>query len=81
VVFIIGVVAGALMGLFVSDQMLSFLNVTEAGERIEPGFILETRWPVVALGVGIVMAVFAVAIWMASRAVGRGAEAEALRTE
>jgi putative ABC transport system permease protein len=81
VVFAMGIAAGCLMGLFVSDQMLSFLNVTEAGERIEPGFILQTRWAVVALGVAVVVAVFAVALWLASRSVGRGAEAQALRTE
>lgn len=81
VVFVMGVVAGCILGLFVSDQMLSFLNVTESGERIEPGFILETRWSVVALGVGVVAAAFSIALWLASRAVGRGAEAAALRTE
>jgi ABC-type lipoprotein release transport system permease subunit len=81
IVFAMGVVAGCLLGLFVSDQMLSFLNVTENGERIEPGFILETRWGVVALGVGAVVAAFSVALWLASRSVGRGAEAQALRTE
>ena len=76
-----GIGAGALMGMFVSDQMLSFLDVTETGERIEPAFILRTKWLIVGLGVGLVAAVFSVALWMASHAVGRGTEAAALRSE
>lgn len=81
VVFVMGIGAGALMGLFVSDQMLSFLDVTESGERIEPPFILQTRWLIVSLGVGLVAAVFTVALWLASHSVGRGTEAAALRTD
>ena len=79
VVFVVGVAAGCLLGLFVSNQMLSFLDVTEAGERVEPGFILETRWAMVAFGVAVVVGVFAAALWLAARVVGRGAEAQALR--
>ena len=81
VVFGMGIGAGALMGMFVSEQMLSFLDVTETGERIEPAFILRTRWLIVGLGVGLVAAVFSVALWLASHAVGRGTEAAALRSE
>ena len=81
IVFGLGVIAGAIMGLFVSDQMLSFLNVTESGDEIEPSFILETEWGYVLIGVALVLAVFSVALWLASRSVGRGAEAQALRTE
>ncbi|MCA9823756.1 MAG: ABC transporter permease, partial [Dehalococcoidia bacterium] len=81
VVFAMGIGAGVVMGMFVSDQMLSFLDVTETGDRIEPSFILQTQWLIVGLGVGLVAAVFSAALWLASRSVGRGTEAAALRTE
>ncbi len=80
VVFVVGVTAGCLLGLFVASRLLSFLNVTEAGERVEPGFILETRWLMVGAGVAVVVLVFSAALWLASRVVGRpAAEAQALR--
>ena len=80
-VFAVGVSAGCLLGLFVSSRMLSFLDVTERGERVEPSFILETRWPVVGLGVLVVFAVFALALWLAARSVARSTDAAALRGE
>jgi ABC-type lipoprotein release transport system permease subunit len=81
VVFVVGVSAGCALGLFVSGRMLSFLDVTETGERVEPAFIIETEWLLVAIGVLVVLAVFAGALWLASRIVGRTADAQALRTE
>jgi len=81
VVFVVGVSAGCLLGLFVSSRMLSFLDVTETGERVEPAVITETEWLLVALGVVVVLAVFSSALWLASRIVGRTADAQALRTE
>jgi ABC-type antimicrobial peptide transport system permease subunit len=81
VVFIVGVSVGCGMGLFVSDRMLSFLDVTETGDRVEPGYILETRWWLVGLGVAVVLAVFMLAVWLASRVVARGGEGTVLRGE
>ena len=81
VVFVVGVSAGCALGLFVSRRMLSFLDVTEAGERVEPGFIIQTEWLLVVLGVLVVLAVFSTALWLAARIVGRTADAAALRTE
>ncbi len=80
-VFLVGVAAGSALGLFVSSRMLSFLDVTETGERVEPSFIVETRWLTVAVGIVVVFALFAVALWLASRLAGRTASAEALRSE
>lgn len=81
VVFVVGVSAGCVLGLFVSQRMLSFLNVTEAGERVEPAFIVQTEWLLVAAGVFVVFVVFWSALWLAARIVGRTADAAALRTE
>ena len=81
VVFVVGVASGCVLGLFVSSRMLSFLDVTEAGERVEPSFILETRWLMVAAGVLVVFAVFALALWLAARIVSRTSDTQALRTE
>ena len=80
-VFVVGVTSGAFLGLFVSSRMLSFLNVTEAGEKVEPGFILETRWPMVAAGVVLVFVMFAIALWVSARTVARNTDAAALRSD
>jgi hypothetical protein len=80
-VFVVGVVAGAFLGIFVSTQMLSFLEVDEEGQRIEPPFILETQWLLVTIGVVAVVAVFLFALWATSRLVARRADTAALRTE
>ena len=81
IVFVVGVVTGCALGLFVSSRMLSFLEVTETGEVVEPGFILETRWLFVALGISVVLAVFAFTLWLSARIVTRTADAQALRAE
>ncbi|MCH6552111.1 MAG: (d)CMP kinase, partial [Planctomycetes bacterium] len=39
----VGVVAGIVVGQVVGRRMLSFLEVTEAGLPVEPGFVLETE--------------------------------------
>jgi putative ABC transport system permease protein len=81
IVFVVGIAAGCGLGLFVSDRMLSFLEVTESGDRVEPPFILETQWLLVALGVVVVLAVFATALWLTARIVGRTSDAAALRAD
>lgn len=81
VVAVAGVATGTLMGLVVGRRMLSFLDVTETGARVEPAFILETEWGFVAACVGAVLLVFAAALVLAVRVVSAIAGAQALRTE
>lgn len=81
IVGVVGVAAGVLVGQFVGRRMLSFLDVTEAGLPVEPGFVLQTEWTFVMVGAAAVAAVFAVALVAAVRALGRTSDAAALRTE
>ncbi len=81
VVVVIGLVGGGYLGLFVARRMLSFLNVTENGDRVEPSFILQTNWAFVAASGGVVLLVFAVALVFAVRQLSRISDAQALRTE
>jgi putative ABC transport system permease protein len=81
IVAVAGTAVGAFLGLVVGRQMLSFLDVTEQGTKIEPGFVLQTQWGVVAIAVGVVLLVFAAALVLATRVVARIADSQALRTE
>jgi hypothetical protein len=81
IVAVAGTAVGAFLGLVVGRQMLSFLDVTEQGTKIEPGFVLQTQWGVVAIAVGVVLVVFAAALVLATRVVARIADSQALRTE
>lgn len=78
---IVGVTIGAYLGLVVGRRMLSFLNVTETGQRVEPEFILQTDWGMVAAGGGVVAAVFVLGLVMAVRVLARTNDAQALRNE
>ncbi len=80
-VSIIGVVVGAYLGLVVGRRMLSFLDVTEAGQRVEPGFILQTDWAIVAGGGGVVVGIFVVALLLAVRVLASTSDAAALRND
>ncbi len=80
-VSIVGVVVGAYLGLIVGRRMLSFLDVTEAGKRVEPGFILQTDWAMVAGGGGVVAAIFVLALLLAVRVLSRTTDAAALRND
>lgn len=81
VVFAAGTGAGAVLGLLLGRQMLSFLNVTEDGAKVEPPFILVTHWLLVGIGLALVLAIFAAALVMATRTVNRTSDAQALRLE
>ena len=81
IVGVVGVAAGVLVGQFVGRRMLSFLDVTEAGLPVEPGFVLQTDWTFVVVGAAVVAVVFAVALIGAVRAMARTSDAAALRTE
>jgi ABC-type antimicrobial peptide transport system permease subunit len=81
IVAVAGSAAGAVLGLFVGRQMLSFLDVTETGAKVEPQFILQTQWALVGGAIGVVLVVFAAALVLATRMVAAVADAQALRTE
>lgn len=80
-VIVLGLVAGAYLGLVVGRQMLSFLNVTEDGGRVTPPFVLQTDWGVVAAGVAVVLLIFGGALLLAVRVLAGSTDAQALRTE
>ena len=81
IVGVVGVAAGVLVGQFVGRRMLSFLDVTEAGLPVEPGFVLQTEWTFVIVGAAAVAAIFAVALVATVQALSRTSDAAALRTE
>ena len=81
VVFVAGTGAGAILGLFLGRQMLTFLDVTESGAKVEPPFILVTQWLLVGAGVVLVLAIFVAALMLATREVNRTSDAQALRVE
>ncbi|MCC6388762.1 MAG: FtsX-like permease family protein [Dehalococcoidia bacterium] len=81
VVAVAGVVTGAVLGLIVGRQMLSFLDATEDGARVEPSFILQTEWTVVAGAVGVVGLIFLGALLAATRYLATTSDAAALHTE
>jgi hypothetical protein len=80
-VAILGIVVGTYLGVLVGRRMLSFLDVTERGDPVEPSFILQTDWGFVAAGGLAVLVVFGVALIVAVRVLGRTSDAQALRTE
>jgi hypothetical protein len=81
VVAVVGVSIGAYLGLLVGRRMLSFLNVTETGRRVEPSFILQTDWGMVAGGGAIVGGIFVLALLLAVRMLARTNDAQALRND
>lgn len=81
VVVVTGVIAGVVLGLFVSGQMLSFLEVTQSGARVEPPFELKTEWLVVAGAAVLVAASCVAALVVVARDLSRPNEAAALRAE
>ncbi|MDZ7729668.1 MAG: FtsX-like permease family protein [Dehalococcoidia bacterium] len=81
IVGVIGMAAGVYLGTLVGRRMLSFLDVTASGERVEPGFILQTDWSIVAISLAAVGVIFIVGLAFAVRALSRTSDAQALRTE
>lgn len=80
-VVVLGIVAGTYLGLVVGRQMLSFLNVTETGNRVVPPFVLQTDWAVVIAGIVVVLLIFGAALVLAVRVLSGSTDAQALRTE
>jgi ABC-type antimicrobial peptide transport system permease subunit len=73
---LIGLVIGTLAGLRISSTMLSFLNVTDTGNAVVPGFDLITRWDTVgiafaAVGVAFVGGVLALGVYFLRLPVSR----------
>ena len=77
----VGIVVGAVSGLILGNQMLSFLEFTETGTRVEPPFILQTDWIMVGIGVGVILLVFVLALVAARGFLARNSDSTALRTE
>ena len=78
-VLVIGTTIGILLGRQVASIMLSFLGVTEEGVRVLPPFILETDWSALAMGVGTLGVLVAVALIVAWVTTMRRANASELR--
>ena len=78
-VLAVGTAIGVLLGRRVATVMLSFLDVTEAGERVVPPFIVETDWLTLALGVAALGAVAALALVLSWASAVRHETAVALR--
>ena len=69
IVLVVGAAIGLALGRVVATLMLSFLEVTERGERVLPPFIVQTDWRALALGVGLltlVVVVTLLASWTAA---------------
>jgi ABC-type lipoprotein release transport system permease subunit len=80
-VAVAGLAAGAYLGLLVGERMLSFLDVTESGAHVEPAFVLQTDWGIVASGVAAVLGTLALALVLGSLLLARSSDARALRLE
>ena len=78
-VLAIGAAIGVLLGRRVAAVMLSFLDVTEGGERVVPPFILQTDWLTLALGVAALGAVATLALLLSWASTARREAAVALR--
>jgi hypothetical protein len=61
--------------------MLTFLNVTEEGEHVEPGFILETDWLLLAGSALVIIVSFAITLGVVLALARRTPAAQSLRTE
>jgi hypothetical protein len=78
-VLVLGSVIGVFLGRRVASIMLSFLDVTEQGDRVLPPFIVQTDWARLGLGVGLLVAIVFVGLalsWVSSM---RAADARQLR--
>ncbi len=67
VVSAVGAAIGVVLGLGVSRLMLSFLSVTETGEKVQPPFVLVTNWAVLAVSLGALALIVAVSVALAAR--------------
>jgi hypothetical protein len=57
IVFVLGAGLGVLLGRFVSELMMSFLEVTEVGTPVLPPFELLTDWLVLSVAIGFLFVI------------------------
>ncbi|MYA19132.1 MAG: FtsX-like permease family protein [Chloroflexi bacterium] len=79
VVLLFGALIGVLLGRWISQLMLQFLEVTEAGTPVVPEFSVQTEWSLLSIGVALLILAAALTLWDTWRAVLRRAGAAALR--
>jgi ABC-type antimicrobial peptide transport system permease subunit len=75
----IGIGIGAVLGNVVSRVMLSFLNVTETGQKVTPPFVLVTNWTEIGAALGCLVVVVFAGIFMAARVYTSGSASTVLR--
>ena len=78
-VAVLGLAAGAYLGLMVGRRMLGFLNVTETGSRVAPPFILQTNWLMVTAALATVVLTFLVGMFLSTQLLERQATGQTLR--
>jgi hypothetical protein len=76
-----GLALGAVLGRQLGDRMLSFLNVTEDGEQVEPEFILQTDWALLGLSALAIIAVFSITLAVVLAIARRFSAGQVLRTD
>jgi|GEM_PF-1588863 len=77
IVFVLGAGLGVLLGRFVSELMMSFLEVTEVGTPVLPPFELLTDWLVLSVAIGflfVIMILGLVISWLRGMSHADGAE-------
>lgn len=79
IVAVIGLAAGVYLGLVVGRRMLSFLEVTDAGTKVAPPFVLQTNWTMVAAALAAVVLTFIAGMVLSTRVVEHQAAGQALR--
>ncbi len=76
-----GIALGAILGRQLGDRMLSFLNVNEQGDRVEPEFILETDWMLLGASALVIVVAFAVTLGVVVAIARRLNAGQVLRTD
>jgi ABC-type antimicrobial peptide transport system permease subunit len=78
---VFGLGLGAFLGRQLGDRMLSFLNVTEDGEQVEPEFILQTDWALLGLSALVIIASFGITLALVLAIARRISAGQVLRTD
>jgi hypothetical protein len=78
---VFGIGLGAILGRQLGDRMMSFLNVNEDGDRVEPEFILETDWILLGASALVIVAAFAVTLGVVVFIARRLNAGQVLRTD
>jgi hypothetical protein len=79
IVSAVGAAIGVVLGLGVSRFMMSFLSVTETGEKVQPPFVLVTNWSVLGIALGALAVIVALSIALAAWLFTAGSPATVLR--